>query len=249
MRPKRYEVTHGHLIDQHGTVSPQIDLIVADNNGMPSLFTAADGTRYIPVESVFAVAEIKSTFYRSQKPISGFSKTLRIIREEMARPLEINTAYEGLQDTTEMRHIMLGCLHKYLNPLFAFMVIVDAGDMTEDALDEELQGSLDMDLPAMTAILNRSIVFYGSCEDDGFKFEKYPALVSACDHSWHVSPMTGGSDGSTLEGNHLGMIYYALLSHLNQTFLEPPNLTQYFSRMLVGRKSSTREINKSNQGI
>ncbi|NLT49015.1 MAG: hypothetical protein GXX92_11455 [Clostridiales bacterium] len=247
MLPHRFHVTHGHLIDQNGTVSPQIDLIISDNTGIPSLLTASDGTRYIPVESVFAIAEIKSTYYRSQRPISGFSKTLKIIREEMARPLVPNTAHDGLQDTTTMRDLMLGCPHKYLNPLFSFMIFVNDGDMSDDILDSELQENLDADLPGMTVALNRGVIFYCRQNEQGLSFEKYPSHVTPEKHSWRVSPLSGGSESGSLEGNHLGMLYYALISHLNQSFLEPPDVRPYFSSMLIGRKSTTREIKKPQQ--
>lgn len=247
MLPRRFHVTHGHLIDQNGTVSPQIDLIISDNTGLPSLLTASDGTKYIPVESVFAIAEIKSTYYRSHRPISGFSKILKMIREDMARPLVLNTAHEGLQPTTVMRHAMLRCPNKYLNPLFSFMVFVNDGDMTDEILDSELQENLDADLPGMMIALNRGVIFYCRQNDQGLPFEKYPSHVAPEEHSWRISPLYGGSESGSLEGNHLGMLYYALLSHLNQSFLDPPDVSPYFSSMLIGRKSTTREVKRPQQ--
>ena len=49
MLPPRYYVTSGHLIDQEERVSPQLDVIVADNFNMPSLLTTKDGTEYVPI--------------------------------------------------------------------------------------------------------------------------------------------------------------------------------------------------------
>src|SRR5919107_4344941 len=90
MLPKRFYVTQGHLIDRNGTVSPQLDMIVSDNTTMPSLLTTADGTEYIPIDSVYAIGEIKSTFYRSQNYIAAFSETMRSLRQDMVRPLVVN---------------------------------------------------------------------------------------------------------------------------------------------------------------
>lgn len=249
MLPERFCVTHGHLIDRNGTVSPQLDLIISDNTGLPSLFTAADGTRYIPAESVFAIAEVKSTFYRAQQPISRFSRTLRTIRENMVRPLEKNTAFDGLQDSTLIRDLQHRCPQRYLNPLFSFLIFVDHGDISERALDSELVNNCDEDLPGMIVLLSQAVVFYGRKGRQSLSFEKYPSLVPGDEHTWQVLPLTGDSETGSLEGNHLGLIYYALVTHLNQSFLEPPDLTSYFSSMLIGRRSTTREIQKSQQGI
>jgi hypothetical protein len=65
MLPPRYYVTHGHLIDINGQVSTQLDLIIADNSNLPSLLTTRDGTEYIPIDSVYAVGEDKSNYYKS----------------------------------------------------------------------------------------------------------------------------------------------------------------------------------------
>lgn len=73
MLPSRYYVTHGHLIDANGEVSPQLDIIIADNFNIPSLMTTKDGTEYIPIDSVYAIGEIKSTYYKSQDYIQGFN--------------------------------------------------------------------------------------------------------------------------------------------------------------------------------
>ena len=65
--PSRYYVTSGHLIDSGSVVSPQLDIIIADNFGLPSLYTTKDGTQYIPVTSAHAIGEVKSTYARANQ--------------------------------------------------------------------------------------------------------------------------------------------------------------------------------------
>ena len=67
MLPPRYYVTHGHLIDTTHRVSPQLDVIIADNFSLPSLLTTRDGTEYVPATSVLAIGEVKSTYYHSKR--------------------------------------------------------------------------------------------------------------------------------------------------------------------------------------
>ena len=66
--PSRYYVTSGHLIDSGSIVSPQQDIIIADNFGLPSLYTTKDGTEYVPITSVHAIGEVKSTYRHAERP-------------------------------------------------------------------------------------------------------------------------------------------------------------------------------------
>jgi len=242
MLPKRFHVTQGHLIDRNGIVSPQLDLIISDNTSIPSLLTTADGTDYIPVESVYAIAEIKSTFYRSKKYIENFADTLHFIREEMARPLIENTIYGGLRDSTAMRDMFLGKPHKYLNPLFSFMVFVDSGDSDHTVLKNVFAAIPHEDLPGITVLLDKAVVFYGKRINSKFSFLKYPWLEQSAENSWFVTSLQGTLDTGSMEGNHLCMIYYALLEHLNQSFLEPPDIGSYFHEMLIGNGANCTQL-------
>jgi len=66
---KIYYVGHGHIVDSSLETSPQLDVIIVDNFGAPRLFEAKNGTEYFPYESVYAIGEIKTTYYKSQKCI------------------------------------------------------------------------------------------------------------------------------------------------------------------------------------
>jgi hypothetical protein len=242
MLPTRFHVTQGHLIDSNELVSPQLDLIISDNTSIPSLLTTADGTSYIPVDCVYAIAEIKSTFHRCEGYIERFAKTLHFIREEMTRPLIENTIYDGLNDSTHMRDLFLDKPNKYLNPMFSFMVFVNSGDADENVLAKVFTSTPHEDLPGITVLLNMAVVSYGKIASDNFSFEKYPWMRQSTEHAWTISPLQGAADTGSVEGNHLGMVYCALLEHLNQSFLEPPDLRSYFRRMLVGRRSTSKRI-------
>lgn len=108
MLPSRYYVTHGHLIDINGEVSSQLDVIVADNSNIPSLMTTMDGTEYIPIDSVYAIGEIKSTYYKSEKYIEGFSNVISDIRNRLYHEEIPNTVIDGLKDDTLARDMVLG---------------------------------------------------------------------------------------------------------------------------------------------
>ncbi len=56
--PDRYDVDKAIVIDSQGNVSDQIDIVVYDNLYTPFIFNK-DGFKYVPVESVYAVFEVK----------------------------------------------------------------------------------------------------------------------------------------------------------------------------------------------
>jgi hypothetical protein len=56
--PRRYAVDKGFVVDSHGRISDEIDIIVHDRHFSPLLFHHAH-TCYVPAESVYAVFEVK----------------------------------------------------------------------------------------------------------------------------------------------------------------------------------------------
>lgn len=60
--PTRYAVGPIFAVDYHGNMSQQIDVAIYDTHYSPQWFGAASGTRFVPVESVYAVFEVKPEF-------------------------------------------------------------------------------------------------------------------------------------------------------------------------------------------
>lgn len=60
--PTRYAVGPIFAVDFHGNLSEQIDTAVYDTTYSPQWFGAAGGVRFVPVESVYAVFEVKPEF-------------------------------------------------------------------------------------------------------------------------------------------------------------------------------------------
>lgn len=87
----------------------------------------------------------------------------------------------------------------------------------------------------LLSYFNSGVIFHGITKDK-FVFNRYPDEAEGNDHDWYFSSFLGDEVGS-LEGNHLGFLYYILLEHLNNSYLEPPSLWKFTARMMVGRKS------------
>jgi len=60
--PTRYAVGPIFAVDHHGNLSEQIDAAVYDTHYSPQWFGAAGGVRFVPVESIYAVFEVKPEF-------------------------------------------------------------------------------------------------------------------------------------------------------------------------------------------
>ena len=218
-------------------MSPQIDIIIADNFGLPSLLTTRDGTEYIPITSVHAIGEVKSTYYRYHDYYKKMRDDLRYV-SGMHRPLIENTAHGGIKDTTIVPHMMLPTNIRYLNNLYSFLFCIDGGDFSFDDLREILITEEPEYLPSTTVLLNRGVVAYGRPDQrGGVTLTKYPHEVSQGDYDWCFFaglPTEGGS----LEGAHLAYLYGKLVEHVSNSHLEPPNAYQYTEKMSGGRRSS-----------
>lgn len=238
MLPKNIYVTHGHLIDQNGSVSPQLDIIIADSSNLPSLMTTKDGTEYVPIDSVYAFGEIKSTYYSGRNYLEGFSEVLSKIGSGMVHEHVANTAYRGrFENDTLLRDVYLGKGNKILNKIFSFMLFIDEGDFKFDSVKRHLRGCERRCLPNTTVILNSGAIVYGRVIEGGFSFDRYPDEVVDGGRDWYFIPFAADEIRGSLEGNNLGYLYYSLLLHISNSFLSPPRLDKYLASMMVGKKS------------
>ena len=235
MLPPRYYVTHGHLVDSERRVSPQLDIIVADNFSLPSLLTTKDGTEYVPATSVLAIGEVKSTYYHAKDYYRRFHDSLATI-SQMNRPLVENTVYKGLKDTSTIRDMTLGSSNKYLNNLYSFLLCVDGGDFDFGKIRNILISTDVQQLPNVAIFLNKGIVAYADRHRLGGT-HKYPNEVNSSDYGWCFMESIGSEEGS-MEGTHLAYLFSQLISHISGSHLEPASAYEYIANELIVRKSS-----------
>lgn len=73
--PERYSVGPIFAVDHLGQMSQQIDLGIYDTHFSPQWFGAANGARFVPVESVYAALEVKPNLNR---------ETIKYAKEKVA---------------------------------------------------------------------------------------------------------------------------------------------------------------------
>lgn len=244
MLPDVVSVGHGHIIDQESNISPQLDCILRDKGHLPTLFTAADGTEYTPFDSVYAIGEIKSTYYRSSKYIQDFSSELKAIDSSLKRNMVKNTAYGGIRDDSLLHHILLGSSEPYLNQLLTFMLFVDSGDATIDEIADIYRTTQDDYLPDITVFLNGCHVIKAAIDSSALRIKIYKYHKQApADVTWKIVPAPRIEDSeATPEGMRLGFLYYCLLNHIRESHLEGPNPTEYLKDLLFTSKSKIISI-------
>src|SRR5262245_12384225 len=143
--PFKYYVSQGHIVDKELKVSPQLDVVVADNNATPILFKGQNGTEYFPYESVYLVGEVKSTYIKSKHYISEFAGTYQSIKTALQRDA---TPLTYLGNGLNLGEGLISHANvPYRNPLFSFMLFVDSGDVDEKDLRLEYSGFSDEYLP------------------------------------------------------------------------------------------------------
>ncbi|HZS04322.1 MAG TPA: DUF6602 domain-containing protein [Blastocatellia bacterium] len=249
MLPPRYYVTEGHLIDINGNISPQLDIIIADNFNVPSLMTLKDGTEYIPIDSVYAIGEIKSTYSNTRRKknprtlIEEFSSNLEDIKERLYHEEVPNTVYGGHGPNSLLRDLILGKRTRILNRIFSFIVFVDATTFQFKHISEFYTSRNNKYLPNIMILLNKGVVVFGS-ENERPLFNYYPEDRRSEEEAWCYFPCMGdGSGNGSLEGNHLAFLYHSVLEHLSNSYLEPPSLIKYTYRMLATSKSMIEKAN------
>ena len=237
MLAPRYHVTVGHLIDSENRISSQIDVIIADNSNLPSLLTAADGTEYIPITSVYAIGEVKTTYYQSKHYLRRFHEVLTEI-SGMNRPLVENTSRNGITPSTTLQDMVRPHRpNKHWNNLFSFLICIEGGDFNFAKAKGFLTSVPSELLPSLSVILDTGIVSYARRVPRGLQVARYPNEVSSSDHDWCFVEGRVVDDGS-LEGTHLSVLYGALIDHLSCSYLEPPRGYEYTGDMSRFRPES-----------
>jgi hypothetical protein len=241
-----YHVGHGHIADSTWTTSPQLDVIIADNLGAPELLCSGDGTQYFPYESVYAIGEIKTTYYKSKKYIHEFSDKIAWIRSTLQRESN-KQSLSGWSDLASKMDLPES-IYGSSNPLFAFMLFVDAGDFVIDDIRDLYATKEHRALPNILCFLNKGVIQFKlegqwvnghSWSFDslhtGLSEEVNLMQQSGQSGHWYFNQFEGveGQGGTTL-----GFLVALLSSFLKRCRLIEPDMYAYLESIFRLRESS-----------
>lgn len=252
--PVMYYVGHGHIVDKQLTCSPQLDIIIANNTGAPVLFQAKNGSEYFPYETVYAIGEVKSGYYKSKHYIHEFSKQLSRIQSNLQRERNIVPPTKRGEAA-------------YKNSLLSFMIFVQSNDFEIEHVVELYQTMSASELPNIVYFLDKGMIVNANIHFlGGFKADLEP-LYTLPPMSAFVQYITNedlrgksGADVETDQGlkpiealNHwafvkfndgtqlaanFGSFYFLLVTHLQASALTSPDLLRYLNHIL-GSQSMT----------
>jgi hypothetical protein len=231
--PVAYHIGHGHIVDAKWHTSPQLDIVLADNAGAPILFRGKNGTEYFPYESVFAVGEVKSAYYKHTEPVHAFTETLRRIKHDLNRtktpPEYVSEAF------TFGPGFRVDVDRPYKNPLFSFMLFVQANDFDVEHIVDLYASKPADELPNVVCFLDKGTLVNVGGPDLGAGRAGWPLYnlhpefnkpQQGWANRWAFLPL--GLPDAVLGGN-FAFLYFALGTHLRSCILMPPNLLAYLS--------------------
>ncbi len=238
--PMNYYIGHGHLVDSKLSTSPQLDLIIADNTSTPILFQTQSSAEYFPFESVYAIGEIKATYYQSQQPIENFMKVLAQIRRQLKR-----------EQTPSPDSISSGI--PFGNPLFSFMVFTSANNfftdeeyhVIEQRVVQLYETTPPSDLPNLLCFLDTGVMMYTDHNTPGekrpfFVNQPFLQLIEAKEGQKRGWAFTSFYDENSY-GANLGLFCLLLNLHLKSCVLTLPDLSTYL-RQVFSSPQFTSEI-------
>ncbi len=238
--PLDYYMGHGFIVDENLKHNGQYDIVIADNSGSPILFTTSSGSQYFPYESLYAVGEVKSTYYSSKNYISKFiEKTIQLYNSLNRAPTP------SLQVTKDVSLSVPGGILKiessdkrpYKNPIFKFIVCIDGGDFKLEDLFKIYQGIDDKYLPNVICLLNRGIVVKTLVENTSLGgVELFPEFIPAEKAGKYKWVFLGLGDESDMPAANLAFLYFSLNQHLRHCLVLRPDLLKYFGKMWKVKK-------------
>ncbi len=240
--PPRFYVTSGHLIDAQHRVSSQHDIIIADSFNLPSLYTARDGTEYVPATSVYAIGEVKSSYRKAGGYFQKIAEDLAKVAA-MDRPLIENSMVDGkITDSTTLWDMAQPISKdQYLNHLFVFLLCVDVGDFAFQDIIPHLDTALPNLVPNVTVFLNKGVMVRMRLNMTGEgKYHKYPIEAPSPEYDWVFAESMDNDSGGTREGSNLAFLYGVLVDHLSNSRLEPTDAYQYTSNLVYLRRSTLK---------
>lgn len=234
-----YHVGHGHVVDSNGKTSRQLDIIVADNVGAPLLFEAEDGTQYFPYESVYAIGEVKTSYRKSERPVHTFTDNLRALKSTLQR--------ETVQSLSSVGEIVSPNMlpedtYGRSNPIFTFMLFVEANDFSVEDVRELYSTSKATDLPNALCFLDKGVVLFKKEGSDatrdwsfysvhpGLSEEMNLTLQSRQSGNWYFIQF-GSAENRC--GANFGFLYSLICSFLGRCTLQSPDMAKYMEQIFT----------------
>lgn len=226
----KYHVTTGHIVDESMTITPQLDVIIADNIKSPVLVTLTDNTQHVFYETVYAIGEVKKSWYNDSL-LEDFSKTLKAIKTQLSREDVGKNVLECGDNMLRIKSEVT--TNPRRNMLFSFMLFAE-GSAKFDKIKKTINATPNEYLPNVMAFIGAGIVVNVNkalLDKNKVEINLYPELVTKEDGEWIFI-------GLDEENQRLTYLYMLLLEHLKQTIVSTPNIQNYTRKLITFEASN-----------
>lgn len=230
----KYDVTTGHVVDHNLKVSPQIDIIIADSIKSPVLVTLTDKTQHVFYETVYAIGEVKKSWYKDTL-LAEFSETIKKIKTEQERDdIEKNVLECG---DNQLRIKSNVTDNPRRNMLFSFMLFAE-GTTNLKKIKKTISETPNSFLPNVMVFMGGGVIVNVNktlLKENRVEINLYPELVSEGEGEWIFI-------GLDEENQRLTYLYLLLLEHLKQTIVATPDIQSYTKKLISFEASDIQEL-------
>lgn len=243
--PSKYYVGHGHIVDSTLKVSPQFDVIIADSNATQILYDGENGTQYFPYESVYAVGEIKSSYYKNRKYVRTYTSAVKSVLEHFYRE-PVSSNYIGNSIELDAGFSVNGT-REIQNQLFSFMLFGCKNDCEPTELNEQLEASNSTPNPNIICFLDGSIITRSNLIENAGSYSLGALELDPLRQDKNeLSLVEVNFSNKDKSGQALAVLMLGLIKHLNSTMLKNPPFDKYTASILENAAHTGKIIRTPN---
>lgn len=230
----KYDVTTGHVVDHNLKVSPQLDVIIADSIKSPVLATLTDKTQHVFYETVYAIGEVKKSWY-DDTLLEKFSITIKTIKTELERDDIGKDILECGDNQLKIKGEVTSNPRR--NMLFSFMLFAEKS-VSLKKITNTINATPNEFLPNVIVFIEGGVVVNvnkSMLAQNKVEINLYPELVTKDDGEWIFI-------GLDEENQRLTYLYLLLLEHLKQTIVATPDIQSYTKKLISIEPSDIRQL-------
>ena len=230
----KYDVTTGHVVDHNLKVSPQLDVIIADSIKSPVLATLTDKTQHVFYETVYAIGEVKKSWY-DDSLLEKFSSTIKTIKTELERDDIGKDILECGDNQLKIKGEVTSNPRR--NMLFSFMLFAEKS-VSLKKITNTINVTPNEFLPNVIVFIEGGVVVNvnkSMLAQNKVEINLYPELVTKDDGEWIFI-------GLDEENQRLTYLYLLLLEHLKQTIVATPDIQSYTKKLISIEPSDIRHL-------
>lgn len=230
----KYDVTTGHVVDHNLKVSPQLDVIIADSIKSPVLATLTDKTQHVFYETVYAIGEVKKSWY-DDTLLEKFSSTIKTIKTELERDDIGKDILECGDNQLKIKGEVTSNPRR--NMLFSFMLFAEKS-VNLKKITNTINATPNEFLPNVIVFIEGGVVVNvnkSMLAQNKVEINLYPELVTKDDGEWIFI-------GLDEENQRLTYLYLLLLEHLKKTIVATPDIQSYTKKLISIEPSDIRQL-------